>query len=348
MKNIQIDHFEISDNSKVFIIAELSANHNQNLNLALETIHAMSEAGADAVKFQTYTADTMTIDSDNDLFYKKNGLWKGYTLYQLYEKASTPWDWHSQLMEKAKSLGLICFSAPFDKTSVDFLEKLEVPAYKIASFEITDIPLIEYTASKGKPVIISTGIATVDDIQSAIIACKDQGNEQVILLKCTSAYPAKIEDANLLSIPEMKKIFKCPVGLSDHTPGINVPIASVALGAKIIEKHFILNKSIQTPDVAFSLDKDEFAKMVQAVRETELALGSGEYIVTESMKNSRKGARSLFVVQDIKANAWLTEENVRSIRPGQGLHPKYLSKIIGKKATRYLKKGTPLAWEHIQ
>ena len=309
----------------------------------------MKESGADAVKLQTYTPDTITINCDNEYFQIKQGtLWDGKTFYQLYKEAYTPWEWHYELKELADKLGLIFFSTPFDKTAVDFLEELKVPAYKIASFEITDIPLIEYTASKGKPVIISTGIATLCDIQEAVEACKRAGNNQIILLKCTSAYPAPLEEANLRTIPNMAETFNCIVGLSDHTLGISVPIASVALGAKVIEKHFILSKNIDSPDKEFSLTPEEFKQMVKAIRDVEKALGKVSYELTEKTKKSRSFARSLFVVKDIKAGEILTEENVKSIRPGYGLHPKYLKDVLGKKARKDIKKGTPLNWELIK
>ena len=335
-------------NERVFIVAELSANHSQDLTLAKETIHAMKESGADAVKLQTYTPDTITINCDNEYFRIKQGtLWDGKTFYELYKEAYTPWEWHYELKELAEKLGLAFFSTPFDKSAVDFLEELEVPAYKIASFEITDIPLIEYVASKGKPVIISTGIATLCDIQEAVQACRRAGNDQIVLLKCTSAYPAPLEDANLRTIPHLAQTFGCPVGLSDHTLGISVPIAAVALGAKVIEKHFILSKDIDSPDREFSLTPEEFSQMVKAIREVEKALGKVSYELTEKTKKSREFARSLFVVKDMKAGEVFTEENVRSIRPGYGLHPKYLKDILGKKARRDIKRGTPLSWDMV-
>jgi pseudaminic acid synthase len=336
-------------NKKVFIVAELSANHKQDLNLAKETIYAMKEAGADAVKLQTYTPDTITMNCNNEYFQIKHGtLWDGKTLYQLYQEAFTPWNWHYELKELAEKLGLVFFSTPFDKTAVDFLEELNVPAYKIASFEITDIPLIEYVASKGKPIIISTGIATICDIQEAVEACKRVGNERIILLKCTSAYPAPLEEVNLRTIPNMAETFNCIVGLSDHTLGISVPIAAVALGAKVIEKHFILSKNIETPDKEFSLTPNEFKEMVDAIREVEKALGKVSYELTDKMKRGREFSRSLFVVKDIKAGERLSEENVKSIRPGYGLHPKFLKDVIGKRAKRDIKRGTPLSWDLIE
>jgi pseudaminic acid synthase len=348
MNSIKIIDKEIGNNNPVFIIAELSANHLQNFNLAVETIKAAKKSGVDAVKLQTYTPDTITINSENEYFQIKQGtIWDGTTLYQLYKEAYTPWEWQPELKKTAEDLGLICFSSPFDNTAVNFLENIGVPAYKVASFEITDIPLIEYIASKGKPVIISTGIATLADIEEAVNACKRMGNNQIALLKCTSAYPAPLEDVNLRTIPNLSETFKVVVGLSDHTPGTSVPVAAVALGAKIIEKHFILDRNLGGPDAAFSLEPEEFKEMVEAVRDVEKALGEVSYELTDKMKKSREFSRSLFVVEDINAGEAFTEENIRSIRPGFGLHPKYIKRILGKKAKRYLKKGTPLDWDLI-
>ena len=334
---------------KTFIIAELSANHKQDIEIAKDTIYAMKESGADAVKLQTYTPDTMTIDCKNEYFQINQGtLWDGKILYELYKEAYTPWEWHYELKELTEKLGLVFFSTPFDKTAVDFLEKLDVPVYKIASFEITDIPLIEYAASKGKPMIISTGIATLCDIQDAVNACKRAGNDQIVLLKCTSSYPAPIEDANLMTIPNMKETFNCTIGLSDHTLGITVPVVAVALGAKVVEKHFILSKDINSPDKEFSLTPDEFAQMTQAIRETEKALGKVSYELTEKMKKGRTFSRSLFVVENIKKGEKFSEQNIRSIRPGCGLHPKYLKEILGQQAKVDIKRGTPLSWAFIE
>ena len=345
---LRIAEHNIGNNHPVFIIAELSANHLQNFDLALKTIKSMKEAGADAVKFQTYTPDTMTLDSEKEYFRIKQGtLWDGKTLYQLYQEAYTPWEWQPKLKEMSEELGLVFFSSPFDKTSVDFLEEMNVPAYKVASFEITDIPLIEYIASKGKPVIISTGIATLADIEEAVDACKRMGNDQIALLKCTSAYPAPLEEVNLRTIPNLADTFKTVVGLSDHTQGISAPVAAVALGAKIIEKHFILDRKLGGLDAAFSMEPDEFRSMVDAVRDVEKALGTVNYDLTEKTKKNREFSRSLFVVKDIKAGELLTEENIRSIRPGFGLHPRYYGQIIGKKARTDIKRGTPLEWNLI-
>lgn len=340
--SIRIENRGIAESLPVFIVAELSANHNQNFDLAVKTIKAMKESGADAVKLQTYTPDTITINCNNKYFQIKEGLWKGKALHELYKEAHTPWEWQPKLKKIAEDLALICFSSAFDKTAVDFLEKMNIPAYKVASFEITDVPLIEYIASKSKPIIMSTGIATLADIEEAVNACKRMDNEQIALLKCASAYPAPIEEANLLTIPNMKETFGTVVGLSDHTLGSSAAIASVALGAKIIEKHFILDRNLGGPDSAFSLEPNEFKNMVKAVREVEKALGSVTYESTEKQKKSRAFSRSLFVVKDIKRGEMFTEENVRSIRPGYGLEPKYIDLIIGKRAKKDLVKGMPV------
>ncbi len=345
---IKIGSKHIGEGQKVFIVAELSANHKQDKEVARDSIYAIKDTGADAVKLQTYTPDTITIDCKNDFFKIKHGtLWDGKTLYELYKEAYTPWDWHYELKELAESLGLVFFSTPFDKTAVDFLENLQVPAYKIASFEITDIPLIEYIATKGKPVIISTGIASISEIHEAVSTCKKAGNDQVILLKCTSAYPAPFEEINLKTIPHMAETFNCIVGLSDHTLGIEVPIAAVTLGAKLIEKHFILDKNIGGPDAAFSLEPEEFKKMVSSIRNVEKAIGTVNYEPSEGMRKSRVFSRSLFAIKDIKKGEIFTESNIRSIRPGLGLHPRYLNLILGKKARKDIKKGSPLNFEHI-
>ena len=327
----------------------MSANHLQKFDNAVKLIRAAKEAGADAVKLQTYTPDTITIDCDNEYFQIKKGtLWDGQSLYELYKKAYTPWEWQPKLKKIAESEGLICFSSVFDKSSVDFLEKINVPAYKIASFEITDIPLIEYAALKGKPIIMSTGIATLSNIEEAVNACKRMGNEQIALLKCVGAYPTPLEDVNLRTIPNLSDTFKTVVGLSDHTLGISIPIASVALGACIIEKHLTLDRKLGGPDAAFSLEPEEFKVMVKSVREVEKALGEVFYNLTEKMKKSRELSRSLFIVKDIKAGEIFTEENIRSIRPGYGLPPKYLKDVLGKQTKINIKKGTPLSRELIK
>lgn len=333
---------------KVFIIAELSANHNQDIENAVKTIKAAKEVGADAIKLQTYTADTMTIDCDNKYFQINQGtLWDGDTLYSLYQKAYTPWEWHEKLFAVAKEEGLVCFSSPFDNTAVDFLEQFNPPVYKIASFEITDIPLIEYTAKKGKPMIISTGIATLEEISEAVSACRKMGNHNIALLKCTSAYPAPPEEANLLTIPNLKDTFGVTAGLSDHSIGSALPVAAVSLGAQIIEKHFILDKKIGGPDAAFSMEPHDFKKMVQDIRNVEKALGSVSYELSEKSKKNRKFSRSLFVTTDLNRGDLFTPENLKSIRPGDGLSPKYIHQVLGKKAKSDIEKGTPLSWDHV-
>lgn len=334
------------DKEKCFIIAELSANHGGDLQIALETVRAAKRAGADAIKLQTYTADTITLNVRNDHFKIKQGThWDGQYLYDLYTDASLSWEWHKPIFELAKKEGLVCFSSPFDKTAVDFLETLEVPAYKIASFEITDTPLIEYVASKKKPVIISIGIAGVEDIELALQTCRKAGNNDITLLQCTSAYPAAPEDANLLTIPDIRNKFKVNAGLSDHTTGIEAPVVAIALGAKVIEKHFILNKSIGGPDAHFSLDEQEFKMMVDAVRTAEKMMGKASYEMDEKKKKSREFSRSLFISEDIKRGEVLTEKNLRSVRPGYGMHPKFLKEMLGKKVNRDLQKGTPFTKE---
>ena len=347
--NITIEDRFIGHGYPVFIVAELSANHRQDLSIAIESIKAMKAAGADAVKLQTYMPDTITIDCDNEYFQIKHGtIWDGKSLYDLYKEAYTPWEWHPILKKAAEELGLVFFSTPFDRTAVDFLETMNVPAYKVASLEITDIPLIEYIASKGKPVIISTGVATLSDIAEAIEACKRAGNEQVIILKCTTEYPTPLEDVNIRTIPNMMETFNKVVGLSDHTLGISVPIAAVSLGACMVEKHFILSRDLGGLDAAFSLDPQEFSSMVKSIREVEKALGKVNYDLNEKILRSREFCRSLFIVKDIKAGETLTIEKVRSIRPGHGLEPKYLNSILGQKARQDIKKGTPLTWQLIE
>ena len=334
-------------NPKTFIIAEMSANHNHKLENALAIIKAAKDAGADAVKFQTYTADTITLDCDNEYFQIKQGtLWDGTTLYKLYQQAYTPWEWHKELFDYACSLGLVAFSTPFDKSAVDFLEELENPIYKIASFEITDIPLIEYAASKKKPMIISTGIATEQEITDAVEACRKAGNDDITLLKCTSEYPTKIEDANILTIPDIARRWGVKVGLSDHTIGDICPCAAVALGATAIEKHFTTDRSLGGPDAAFSMNKEEFALMVQRVRQTEASLGKVSYELTEKVRNDRHFARSLFASADIKKGEVFTEKNIRSVRPGEGCSPKYLPDLLGKVSDRDYKFGEPIEWEN--
>lgn len=323
---------------RVFIIAELSANHNGSLDTAIETIRAAKRAGADCIKLQTYTADTMTINSRKPGFTIEGTIWDGKNLYELYEEAYTPWEWHETLFKTAKEEGLVCFSSPFDRSAVDFLESLDVPAYKIASFEITDIPLIEYVASKGKPVIISTGIASTEDIELAVDACKRMGNHDIAVLKCTSSYPAPIEEANMTMVKDLAERYNVISGLSDHTIGNTAPVVATCFGAKIIEKHFILDRSIGGPDASFSMNEGEFKDMVDAVREAEKAIGTVDYNLTEKQKKGREFSRSLYVVEDIKQGEPFTEKNVRSIRPGFGMHPKFLRRFLEKKHQRTLKK----------
>ncbi|WP_421715445.1 pseudaminic acid synthase [Arcobacter arenosus] len=344
----KIGDFDLNKDG-IYIIAELSANHNGCIQNALDTIKAAKEIGANAIKLQTYTADTMTLKCKEDDFIVKGGtLWDGKSLYELYEWASTPWEWHKQLFDYARSLDIDIFSTPFDKTAVDFLEQFNPSAYKIASFEISDHELIKYVASKGKPIIISTGIATIDEIQDAVDICRSVGNNDIVLLKCTSAYPAPFEDANLVVIPNLAQTFNVISGFSDHTLGTTAPIVATTLGAKVIEKHFILDKSIGGPDAEFSLDKEEFAQMIKVVRDTEKLLGKVDYSMTSKKNKSRQFARSLYISKDIKKGEVLNSENIRSVRPGYGMHPKYLNDFLGKKVNKDLKKGTQVNWTIIE
>lgn len=348
-KFIEINKRKIGKDYPTFIIAELSANHLNNFDIAVETLKAMKDSGADAVKFQTYTPETITINSKNEYFQIKQGtIWDGTTLYELYEEAYMPWDWQPKLKKIAEKLGLIVFSSPFDKTSVDFLEDMDVPAYKVASYEITDIPLIEYIASKGKPILISSGISELCDIELAVKTCKKEGNDQIAILKCTSSYPAPLDEINLNTIPNLKETFNTVVGLSDHTMENSVAVAAVALGARIIEKHFILDKKLGGPDSYFSIEPEEFKNMVKSIRTVEKALGNVDYELSPKSKINKDFSRSLFVVKSVKKGDMFTEKNVKSIRPGFGLHPKYLKDIIGKKASEDISKGTPLKWSLIR
>lgn len=333
----------------VYIIAEMSANHNQDFASAVRILHAAKAAGADAVKLQTYTPDTLTIDCHNDYFrIGKGTIWEGKNLYALYGEAYTPWEWQPKLKVMADELGLDLFSTPFDFTAVDFLEDMGAPAYKIASFEIVDIPLVRYIAQKGKPIIMSTGMATLAEIEEAVTAIRATGNEQIALLKCTSAYPALPEEMNLRTIPHLAEAFGVVTGLSDHTLGIAAPVAAVALGACIVEKHFTLSREEPGPDSAFSLEPPEFKAMVEAIRVAEKAVGRVSYGVTERERASRVFRRSLFVVKDMQAGEVFTAENVRSIRPGHGLHTRYLSQIIGRRASQDIARGTPLDWQFVK
>lgn len=345
---ILIGKHEISEQRPTYIVAEMSANHNMDFERAKAIIKAASEAGADAIKIQTYTPDTITINCRDECFFTQSKLWKGMTLYELYQKAYTPWEWQKDLKEYAHTLGIDFFSSPFDLTAVDFLEKLNVPAYKIASFEINDIPLIRKVARTGKPIIISTGIAYLEDIELALRTCKEEKNNQVMLLKCVSEYPTPYEDVNLSVINNMRETFGCEVGISDHSLGTEVAIASVALGARMVEKHFTLSREDGGADAVFSMEPVEFKEMVRQIRNVEKALGHITYQLTAQQVEQRKGSRSLFVVKDIKQGEILTNANIKSIRPGNGLHTKYLEQILGRMARTDLKKGTPLKWECIE
>lgn len=331
---MKIGSFDLEKDG-IYIIAELSANHGGKISIAKDTIKAAKEIGANAIKLQTYTADTITLNCDKDDFIIKGGtLWDDKKLYDLYTEAYLPWEWHKELFLYAREIGIDIFSSPFDKTAVDFLETLNPSAYKIASFEITDYELIRYTASKMKPMIISTGIATIDEIQDAVDICRSVGNSDIVLLKCTSSYPAPLEEANLLTIPNLAETFGVISGFSDHTMGSTAPIVAVTLGAKIIEKHFILDKSIGGADADFSMDKQEFSDMVQAIRDAQKLLGKVDYSMDEKKKKSRRFSRSLYVAKDIKRGELFSEENIRSVRPGYGMHPKYLNDVLGKVADR--------------
>lgn len=327
--------------NKTFIIAELSANQHYNYQIAAKSIEAIASAGADAVRVQTYRPETLTLNMDTGLFKPiETGPWKGYTMWKLYEENTTPMEWIPKLKAMAESLGLVFFGSPLDNSCVDFYENIGCPLYKIASYDITDIPLIEYTASKRKPMLISTGAATIDDIQLAIDTCKKVGNDKITLLKCTSEYPALIEDANLATIPDMKERFKVDVGISDHTTGELVPALAVSLGATVVEKHFILDKNLETKESAFSMEPFEFKEMVKAVRNAESAFGQKYYTVIPKIEKKR---RSLFITEDIQQGEEFTHSNVKSLRLGDGMHPKHLPEIIGKTAKTNIKKGTPLS-----
>jgi N-acetylneuraminate synthase len=347
--NIAIGNRKVGPSNPVWVIAELSANHNQDFDQAVQLIKAAKEAGADAIKLQTYTPDTITIACDNEYFrIGKGTIWEGKNLYELYKEACTPWEWQPKLKKIANDLGMDLFSSPFDKTAVDFLEKMDVPAYKITSFELVDIPLIQYVARTGKPIIMSTGMATLSEIDEAVTAAREAGCKELALLKCTSTYPADPAEMNLRTIPHMTEAFGVPVGLSDHTLGIAVPVAAVSLGACIVEKHFTLSHSIPGPDSAFSLEPHEFKQMVATIRATEKALGKVSYEVTEHESASRVFRRSLFVTRDIKAGERFTEDNVRSIRPAYGQHPRYWTEVLGCTAIRDIPRGTPLTWNLIE
>ena len=338
---------EIGGNAPAYIIAEMSANHAGSLERAKEIIHAAKEAGADCIKIQTYMPDTITIDCDNKYFHIHNGTWEGENLYQLYGKAFTPWEWQEELKVEAERVGIDFFSTPFDCTAVDFLEELGVEFYKIASFELVDIPLIEYVASKGKPIIMSTGMSTLAEIDDAVTAIKKQGNDQIALLRCASAYPAITDEMNLMTMKNMGEVFGVPVGLSDHSMGSVGAVTAVALGAKIIEKHFCLDRAIENPDSSFSMNPEEFAQMVKDIRQAEKAIGTVKYGVTEQEKSNIVFRKSIFAVKDIKKGEELTSENIRVIRPGYGVKPKYYKEILGQRALCDIKRGNPLKLEYI-
>lgn len=347
-KRIKIGNHFIGEGEKTFLVAEVSANHLQDYGRAEAIIRAAKDAGADAVKLQTYTPDTITMDCDNSYFQITQGtIWDGTTLHKLYEEAYTPWEWQPRLKKLAEDLGMECFSSPFDPSAVDFMHEMDMPAYKVASFEINDIPLIRKIARLGKPVIFATGIAYLEDIERALRTCREEGNEQIVLLKCTSTYPSPYEDMNLKVIPNMAEVFGCLTGLSDHSMGTAVAVASVALGAKMVEKHLTLSRADGGPDAAFSMEPAEFRKMAEEIRIVEKALGKVTYELTEKQIRSREDGRSLFVVKDIKEGELFTEENVRSIRPAFGMHTMYYDEIIGKKARTDIVKGTPLEWKHV-
>lgn len=349
MNEIEINGRKISRNHQPFIIAEMSGNHNQSLERALQIVEAAARAGAHALKIQTYTADTMTLDIDNKDFKIEdtNSLWKGNTLYKLYQQAYTPWEWHKPLFDKCTELGIIPFSTPFDETAVDFLESLNVPCYKIASFENTDIPLIRKAASTGKPLIISTGMATISELDETVTTVRSAGCKDLILLKCTSTYPASPENTNIHTIPHMRELFQCEVGLSDHTLGVGAAIASVAMGATVIEKHFTLSRADGGVDSTFSMEADELNSLVIETERAWKSLGKIYYGPTDMEKSSLKFRRSLYVAQDMKAGDLLTTENIKAIRPGYGLAPKYLPILLGKKVKKDVAKGTPVSWDLI-
>lgn len=346
-KGIKIDDRIIGQGQAPFIIAEMSGNHNQSLERALEIVEAAAQTGAHALKIQTYTPDTMTLDLDEREFHisDPNSLWEGTSLYNLYAKAYTPWEWHKPIFDRAHELGMIPFSTPFDDTAVDFLESLNVPCYKIASFENTDLPLIRRVAATGKPMIISTGMASIAELDETVCAAREAGCQDLILLKCTSTYPASPENTNILTIPHMRELFDCEVGLSDHTMGVGVSIASVALGATVIEKHFTLNRADGGVDSVFSMEPAEMTQLVVDTERAWHALGKVSYGTTTAEKNSLQFRRSLYVVKDIKAGEVLTRENVRAIRPGLGLPAKYLEQVLGKTVKNNVKRGTGLAWQ---
>ena len=348
MESVKIGNRWIGDGHPAYVIAEMSANHAGSIDRAKEIIHAAAEAGADCIKIQTYTADTLTIDCNNRYFNIENGTWEGENLYHLYEKAFTPWEWQQALKEEAEAVGIDFFSTPFDKTAVDFLEDMNVGFYKIASFEMVDIPLIEYVASKGKPIIMSTGMGTTEEIGEALDAAHRMGNDQIVLLKCSSAYPAVSDQMNLSTIPDMKKQFRVPVGLSDHSMGSLGATVAVALGANVIEKNFCISREIENPDAGFSMTPEEFRKMVQDIRAAEAAIGTPMYGPSEQEKNSIVFRKSVFVVADVRSGDVFDESNLRVIRPGYGVKPKYYKDILGKTALCDIERGTPFDFTMIR
>ena len=346
-KEFKIGNKWVGEGHPCFCVAEMSGNHNQDFHRAIELVHAAKEAGADAIKLQTYTADSLSLDCDNEYFQIHGGLWDGMTEYKLYQEAATSWDWQPRLMEEANKIGLECFSSPFDFASVDFMTSCNMPAYKVASYEINDIPLIRKIAALQKPVIFATGVAHIEDIDRAMQVCREEGNDQVILLKCVSAYPCPYEEINLRMIPTLQEKYNCIMGLSDHSMGSVVPVGAVPFGIKMVDKHLTLRRADGGPDGAFSMEPAEFKEMVDNIRILEKALGNSEYKLTEKQVKERSGSRSLFVVKDIRAGEILTPENIRSIRPGHGLHTMYYEEVLGKTAACDVKRGTPLAWEMI-
>jgi len=349
MNPIQIGPFTIGENAPPFIVAEMSGNHNHSLERALAIVEAAAKAGAHAVKLQTYTADTMTLDIDEGEFFidDPNSLWQGTSLYKLYQEAYTPWEWHRPIFERCRQLGMVAFSTPFDASAVDFLESLDVPCYKIAAFENTDIPLIRKVAATGKPLLISTGMATAAELDETVRAAREAGCRDIILLKCTSTYPASPENTNLMTIPHLKELFGCQVGLSDHTLGIGVAVAAVALGATVIEKHFTLSREDGGVDAAFSMEPAEMALLVAETQKARQALGTVAYGPTKAEEGSLKHRRSLYFATDLKAGTEIAPEHIRAIRPGLGLPPKYYEVVIGKRVRRDISKGTPVRWELI-
>jgi len=348
MQEVMINKRRIGPGAPTYIIAEMSANHSQDFDTAVRIVRAAKEAGADAVKIQTYTPDTLTLDCDKDWFWIRQTIWKGIRLYDLYKEAYMPWEWQPKLKQIADGIGIDLFSSPFDPSAVDFLEKMNVPAYKVASFELVDLPLLRRVAATGKPVIVSTGMATFEEIEEGILTLREAGADAIALLKCTSAYPAPLEEANLRTIPHLADTFSLPVGLSDHTLGSEAALAAVALGARMIEKHFTLSRSSPGPDSSFSMEPQEFREMVHSIRTVEKALGEVSYEIRGKELESRLFRRSLFVVKDMKSGDVFTVDNVQSIRPSHGLHTRHLKEILGRRASRDIERGTPLMWDLIQ